>query len=448
MDIPPQPGWLALLLAASTSVHSLSAQIPAPLAVPPGHQSRVTYVEPASAFDLHGFAVDPRSEAIYVASRDRVIRRDRHGGETLVHQLGQGDATLMFAAPAGTGTLVFQSLKTDTLFILDFATGDLRSLPGLKNSYDVVATQSGQLLVVANPDWPRSGANSGVYAIDLVTARHREVIRLTGPSGPLLLTSTGDLIYAVQSATFPTPRGAIWLSRFTAAQVQAALAATTPLPLSAGQVVLSGLDGAADLAYDDRGRLWITDPQRGGIVRTRPGGWTLETAAFVAASRLATLGLQFVDGGPATMDAFQPAAGGTMFVSTSDWSSAEVRRIEAQRPGLLATQNPVPPGRFRLTVDAAPAHGAVLLGFSALPLVASRPVFEVGGLAAFFALDFLVPPLLLGSTTDAAGVAAFDLNNPGGAALTFHLQALITTPTAPAATPFGTTDPLTLEIRR
>jgi hypothetical protein len=100
MDIPPLPGWLALLLAASTSVHSLSAQIPAPLAVPPGHQSRVTYVEPASAFDLHGFAVDPRSEAIYVASRDRVIRRDRHGGETLVHQLGQGDATLMFAAPA------------------------------------------------------------------------------------------------------------------------------------------------------------------------------------------------------------------------------------------------------------------------------------------------------------------------------------------------------------
>ena len=43
---------------------------------------------------------------------------------------------------------------------------------------------------------------------------------------------------------------------------------TTPLPLAAGTIVLRGLVGAYDLAYDDRRRLYISDPQHGGIRRT------------------------------------------------------------------------------------------------------------------------------------------------------------------------------------
>lgn len=421
---------------------------PRPLTPIEGFESRIVHLEPGSPFALRGFAVAPRTSTLYLSINNRVLRKETSGNLTELLRFPTNESTGLFSIPPGHSRLLFTNFNTSRFYRHDLATGLTSSFPGLKNAFDVDVTRLGKILVTANPNWPTPGAKTGVYVLDPLRGRHREIIRLTGPSGPLLITPSGDLLYAIQSDSFPTPRGSVQLIRFTAAQIVTALASSVPLPMSAGTIVLKGLDGAADLALDDRGRLYISDPQHGGLVRTWPGRYALEPAAFVGPSKLVTLGLAFVETGLATMDSYQPSTGASLYAFTTDWSvTGEVRRITPRRPRLVATPNPAPKGLIQLKIENAPAKATTWIGLSLLRSVAERPVFFADGVSLFLGLDFLVPPFILTGTTDATGSLTLNLINPGQLNLSLTSQALIGSPPRAGFVQVGTSNLHTIHIK-
>lgn len=426
MQSGSRANWTGRLLSAVAFCSAGAVSQPRPLTPIEGFESSIVHLEPGSPFALRGFAVDHTTSTLYLSVDNRILRREANGSLTELMRFPQNESTGLFSIPSGRAVLVFTNFNTNRCYQRDLRTNLTSSFAGIKNAFDVDVTRQGDILVTANPNWPSTGAKTGIYLLDPLYGRHREIIRLAGPSGPLLITQNGDLLYAIQSDRFPTPRGSVQLVRFTRAQVASALSGSVPLPLNAGTVEMRGLDGAADLALDDRGRLYISDPQHGGILRTWPGRFAFEPEPFVKPSKLVVLGLAFVELGPPTMDSYQPSNGAGLYAFTTDWSvTAEVRRITPRRPRLLATPNPAPKGQIQLRVSEAPGNAATWVGLSLLPSVPERPVFLAEGVSLFLGLDFLVPPFLLTGTTSAGGSITFNLTNPGRFLLTLNAQALV-----------------------
>lgn len=426
MLVSPYIRWAgSLLLVAVAYPTNLSAQ-PRPLTPIEGFESSVVHIEPGSPFALRGFAVDSKTSTVYLSVNNRVLRREANGSLTELLRFPATESTGLFCIPPGSAELLFTNFNTSRFYRHSLQAGLTTSFPGIKNAFDVDLTRQGHILVSANPNWPSSGAETSIYALDPRNGNHRKLIQLTGPSGPLLATPSGGLLYAIQSDQFPTPRATVRVVEFTSAQIAKALISNTPIPLAAGRTVIPGLDGAADLAMDDRGRVYISDSQRGGILRTWPNRYDLEPEPFVPQSKLVTLGLAFVDSGTPSMDSYQPSSGASLYVCTTDWMiSGEVRRIQPRRPQLKISPNPAPKGPFDIKISAAPANATTWIGMSLLAGMPERPVLFAEGVSLYFGLDFQVPPFLLMGTTDAQGQLLFGLTNPGQLLLTLNVQALI-----------------------
>ena len=425
MQLGSRANWAGRLLSAAALCSANAVSQPRPLTPIEGFESSIAHLEPGSPFALRGFAVDQTS-TLYLSVDNRILRREANSSLTELLRFPQNESTGLFSIPSGRAVLVFTNFNTNRCYQLDLRTNVTSSFAGIKNAFDVDVTRKGDILMTANPNWPSTGAKTGVYVLDPLHGRHREIIRLTGPSGPLLITPNGDLLYAIQSDRFPTPPGSVELIRFTSSQVASALSSSVPLPMNAGTVVMRGLDGAADLALDDRRRLYISDPQHGGILRTWPGRFALEPEPFVKPSKLMVLGLAFVDTGLPTMDSYQPSNGADLYAFTTDWTiTAEVRRITPRRPRLQATPNPAPKGQLQLKVTEAPRNAATWVGLSLLPDVPERPVFFAEGVSLFLGLDFLVPPFLLTGTTSPGGSLTLNLTHPGQFLLTLNAQTLV-----------------------
>jgi len=435
--------WLSVALIAA----SLAAQ-PLPLSVPDGFASEIQHTEPGNPFALRALAIDPANATLYLSINNRVLRQETNGALTELFRFPQNESTGLFSICTRRNELIFTNFKTSRCYRRDLQSGLVSSFSGVKNAYDVGVTLQGDVLVTANPDWPNSGARTSVYVLDPLRGKHREIIQLAGPSGPLLITPSGDLLYAVQSDQYPTPRGSVRVLLFTQTQVTRALAGTTPLPLTAGKVVLAGLDGASDLCMDGRGRVYISDSQHGGILRTKAGSYTLEPTAFSPPSNLVTLGLAFADLGAGSMDSYQAAEGASLYVHTTDWRiTAEARRVTPLRPRLSASPNPAPKGPVQINIQDAPPDAQAWLGISILPALPERPVFREQGVLLFLGLDFMVPPLLLSGRTNATGSLGFRFTNPGQFLLTLSSQCLIGASPTPCDVRIGTSNPCPIHIR-
>ncbi len=440
--------WVgSLLLAVAVYPTNLSAQ-PRPLTPIEGFESHMVHIEPGSPFALRGFAIDSKTSTLYLSINNRVLRRETNGNLTELLRFPPSESTGLFCIPSGSAELLFTNFNTNRFYRHDLQTRRTTSFSGIKNAFDVDLTPQGHILVSANPNWPSSGAETSIYVLDPRNGNHRKLIQLTGPSGPLLTTPSGGLLYAIQSATFPTPRGSVRLVEFTSGQIANALITNSPIPLAAGLVVLQGLDGATDLVMDDRDRLYLSDSQRGGILRTWPGRYDLEPGPFVQQSKLVTLGLAFVDSGVASMDSYQPESGASLYVCTTDWMiSGEVRCIQPRRPLLEVSPNPAPKGPLDIKISAAPANAATWVGISLLSGLAERPVFFAQGVSLYLGLDFQVPPFLLTGTTDAQGKLLFGLTNPGQLLLTLNVQSLISGAPKTGFVQVGTTNLEILHIK-
>ncbi len=411
-------------------------------------ETRLLHNETNSPWAFNGFAKDPFTEHLYISVYNQVMKVDAKGKRTVLHTLPTMHTTGLIAIPPGSHELYFTNFNNGDFFRRHLFTNKLVKIQGLVNSFDVALAQPGQLLVVANPKWPAAGAASGIWLMDLVKGKHREVIQLTGPSGPIAFDAMGNLLYALQPSNFPAPKGSVRLIRFPQSLVRKAIQGGKPLTIGQASVVMKGLNGALDLAFDDRQRLYVSDPQNGGLLRTLPASMTLDSA-FLKPTKLTTLGLQFVERSPATFDGFQPSDGGELYMATTDWISvAGVWRIRAARPGLSSKPEVrIPKGPLELNLKGAPRNAAVWLVLSAGPPLASEvALFYDAGVPGWVGLDLARPHLVLLATTDATGSYRLKLQNPGGASLRLHLQALAVAGTTPATRQVGTSNVLSLFI--
>jgi hypothetical protein len=416
----------------------------------PGFAASAAFVETARPFAVRGFAVEPSGAELFVAIDDALWQVDRQGARTLLRQLPTGHTIGLVAPSPAVAFLFYSDFQANLLWRRDLAHGGESAVPLMANAFDLVVAPTGELLVSANPTWPAPGAASGIWWVDPTGAgNHRELIRLSGPSGPLAIDAAGDLYHATQSDRFPTPPGSVRVLRFGAASWRDALRTGQRLTAADATVVVGGLDGAYGLAVDDRGNLYVSSPNDGVVHRVLTRESRLDPDPLVAPrSGHGSLQLAFVEHGPATFDPFQPRDAGALFVLTADWASrVEVHELRPARPRLRAPGGPVAgPGTIRLELSGLPARQPAWLLLNNLPLVPERPVVTLSGVPAWFGLDLTVPPIAGSTATGAGGDATFDLPYPGGLRWQLALQGAGVTGPAAGLVLLVSTDPITVTL--
>ena len=350
LGAPLRASVIALLLSALAGVPA--AQLPHA----PGFAVQQLHRENGHPLGFGGFAPGLAPGELYYAVDHAVFHRDAQGLVTLVHAYPFNSRCDLIVRPPRSANLLYADDRSGQLRVRDLRSGNEQIHTLLANTFAIAQTAAGDLLASANPNWPAAGSRPGIWLLDPSGgAAHRELITLSGASGPLALDpANGDLWYATAHAVQPTPPGALRLLRFPAAQLAGVLAGGPPIDESAAIVAATGLDSAFGLAIDDRSRALISDAITGRIDRFDRRGRRSE---IVPAHHAATLGLAFEDRGPATFDAFQPGEGAALLVGRSNWTSfAGVDEVHAERGTLSAPQGAiVPPGPLRLDLADLPA---------------------------------------------------------------------------------------------
>jgi hypothetical protein len=427
--------WLGVVLAPA-----LAAQMP-PL--PAGYQVDVTYVAASGGFALRGCAAGANGK-LWLGEHGNLVEVDELGFPAVIHAFPAGSGIGLLAHFAGTDDLYFTQEGTTVLWHRSVSSGAEVAGKVPAFAFDLARAPTGELLVSANPKWPSPSATAGIWGVDFAGGNHREIVMLTGPSGPLAFDSQGNLYYAMQSSIYPTPPGSVSVVRFDRSLVQAVLAGAPPLTLADATSVLSNLDGAYDIAFDDRDRLYVTDPQKGGVVRTEPNAGSLASEPLLqkpqAPDTTVTTQLAFADGGTAaTFDPHQPSGGGAMYVQATDWSlRAEIWRVRPQRPAVISSPTSrASRGPVTFFLSDLPPNGVAWLCGSPLPAVPERALFAWNGTPFWSALDPAVEPVCMQLATDGNGRAQVVVQYGGGANGTASFQALGIESFA-TAWPFGT----------
>lgn len=315
--------------------------------------------------------------------------------------------------------LLFGENSTNNLWLVP-QNGTPSNIPltNLVFNYDAVLLAPGRAVVSAKTSGFGTPDND-LVAVDLVTGLTQPLALLPGASGPLAIAPNGDLYYATSSLLFPTPPGQTTVLRFRRPVVDQALATQQVLGVAQAEVVITGLDAAADLAFDDDGDLLFTDWWTNTIGEvndaTGPSPWRTDLVDYTGAAVSAS-SVQFQAGtSQGVFEPFQPN-GGTLWVHESAWGTvSQVRQVLALRAELQSSvANPVPTGTFNLDVAQGPilGFGLVAIGFGP----------GLGGPA--IAVSAFEQPLLwdaaFGTTIatwfvpfDAAGQATLQLQNPG-----------------------------------
>ncbi len=433
-------GRLALLarcaalgaLALGSSPATAQSLLP-PLA--DGFERTEIHRETGYAFGFAGFTPGSAADELYFAVGHAVYHRDAGGRVTLVHAFPVQDRCEILLRDEAQGRLLFADDRSGLLQVLDLQTGTqtARGLP--LRTFDLAVLPSGELLASANPLWPSAGATPGLWLVDPTGGpNHREVVQLgPGASGPLAVHPIhGDLYYATASASYPTPPGSVRVLRFAAAALAAAIAGGPVLGPADATMLPARLDGAFDVVFDDRGRLLASNPLDGRIEIVRGDG-TLDPVPLCGAQPgTSSLGMAFVDDGPATLAAFQPGDGGTLFVATNDWSTlAAVHEVRAARPIATSASGPTAPaGGLRIDAAGLPPGSLGVLAFNILPALSAETPLGIGAADAPFwwGLDLQMPLLTLPCWADARGHAQVSLPYQGGLSWTLAIQIAAPTP--------------------
>ncbi|MEM7204585.1 MAG: hypothetical protein AAF628_30285 [Planctomycetota bacterium] len=419
------------LLWACVLVGSASAQ--ASVSVPSGYDSEIRFDESLNPFGLGSFGVAANGNAYVAVDRD-IFEQPPGGPRRSIHQL-VGYFAGALGVVNGLDLYVTDELYGEAWHV-DLRTGAVTFGSAPAFTFDFAEGPGGELLASAAAGG--FGSNNGIWVVDFAGGMHREVVRLLGPSGSIAFDSAGNLYYATQPATF-CPAGGFAVLRFDRARLEAAIAGGPPLDASDGTVVLSGLDSAFDLAFDDRDRLYISNSCGGGLVRTLPGAATLDPTPFIAVppGNELTLGLQFVDGGAETFDAYQPT-GGALWVGINDFSIvAEIRTVQTERPQVTSTPaGTVPPGPLTIQLSDLPPSGNTALCFG-LAAPSEVIAFRRGGTPVWFGLDPTVLPICIPLVASPSGDAQLALTWAGGGSAPVSCMALGID--ASPATGFGTT---------
>jgi hypothetical protein len=304
---------------------------------------------------------------------------------------------------------------------------------GLSSAPDLLTTlpfnYDAALLSSAGPLYLSAAAcglvcGNELWRVDLGTGQATLVARVPGASGPIVFDRGGNLYYGSASALFPPPPKPSSVWRWSAQQ----LAGTTVLGLDDAQLVGGGFSGASRLAYDRRtSALYLMENNfASGENRIRRVlGSADESPVLVEGAPFRSMGNLDLRRGPgaARFRAYQPAEGGVLTYTSTDFAApAERAEVRPRRPRALSS---VPaPGVLRLELEHGPPNGFARIAYGLRALLpASERVFVLAGLPLFLGLDLasqgVVPGLF---PLDAAGELRVDLSDPSGLASILALQ--------------------------
>jgi hypothetical protein len=278
------------------------------------------------------------------------------------------------------------------------------------------------------------GCGNELWRVDLPSLVPTLVATLPGASGPLALDSGGDVFYATASDQFPTPPVQTDVWRFSAA----ALAGALPLTLADATLVGGGFAGAGRLVRDEeRDELYLLENNFGsGANRI-----TLVRAS-AALSPVLFEGAPFLTLGNASLQvdaaqgneflAYQPAAGGSLVFTRTDFGSVVERLELAPRRPTMSVSGPgtLGAGTFTVALEGGVPHGFARLYYGPVGgYQANEPVFRVGGVPLAFGLALGTLDALPGLfALDASGGFTANYTNPGGYEGRFAMQCLVLAP--------------------
>lgn len=304
------------------------------------------------------------------------------------------------------------------------AMAGLTPLTTLAFNYDLAFAPGGAVAYVSAATCG-FGCGNELYRVDVTSGATTLVANVGGPSGPVAVSALGDLYYATQSDTFPTPPGAVDVIRWTAAQL-----ANGPLPLAEGQasVFRGGLDGSSSLAFDPQfGHLYVGESVFGSTSRVLEVDRAGAVVGEVATS-LDTLGkVEVFDvAGAGVLAAYQPSGAQLQYrVTDFNNGTSRVERVSPRRPQIVAQQVG---GSMTITLSGmAPGTTAFVLSS---PVALFNPVESAHDLGTYlFWTGTPYPNNLrrLGNqiTADANGTGSFTFSNPGAIQGTRVIQALV-----------------------
>jgi hypothetical protein len=421
----------------------LAAALPgqsSPALCQPGFAAVVPFGERPQAFLVRGTAYDEVRDQHWLALGGTLWRRPDPWTWNAVLQLTAPDQ--IGALVAGQRHIWCTALQGGTVFAVDPGTSAFTSFAGVANAFDLAVGPGGEVMLSANPLWPAPAADSGLWHVGPQLAP-REVLHLSGPSGPLRFDPAGNLLVAEIGRTLPVPPGAVRILRFARSRWQRALSDGLVLTTLDAELVSTGWDGAYGMACDDGGRVYVSDPNRRDVLRTLPGTLQRDPVPFCTLPAVG-LQLQFVPGKGAPFVPYQPRAhAGALLASSSNFiSEFLVHRIAPERPALDASPGPViGPGPATLQVHGAPASGLAVFAAGTAPLRTEYLAGLLEGSPLWWALDPAAAVATLVVPLDAGGNASVALHNPGGLALAVQWQVL-----ALASASHCTTAPLSLQF--
>lgn len=409
----------------------LSAQAPAP-----GLSAEIAHTETGPLASANSFVASRDGNALYFAHQHQLYVANLAGSRQIVAWFNPGEQIGDLCVDPRDDRIWLTNFTTDGLFVFEPRTTTLRAMGSAPHNSFALAVDpaSGTLLASANPLWPAPGAAAGIWAVDLVAAQHREIVRCSGPSGPIAFGPAGELVYATQDPFFPPRPGQTDLLRASPTQLAHVLAGGARLQLSDLQLAARGLDAAYDLAIDARGYAYVTDPNRGQVQRVSLTTGVIDPIPTLRTGGLATTDLSLVAGGGGRVFApFQPTDSGALFVTVPDWNAirTDVIRVRPQRPALRAYPDlPLPRGPARLELSGAVPNAACALFLSVLAPVPEYQALRLDGLPIWATLDPGFPWLVWPASSDAAGVAVFGFRHEAPGAFPLSAQGLSLTITA------------------
>lgn len=270
------------------------------------------------------------------------------------------------------------------------------------------------------------GCGNELHRLDVATGATTLVANVSGPSGPLAFSAAGDLYYAVQSDSFPTPVDSIAIIRWSASQI-----ASGPFPLTQAQanVFTSNLDGAASLAFDpDFGHLYVAEAAYlsvSRVIEIDRSGVVVGTVADVVD---AAGDVEIFDApGAGALAAFQPAGARLQYRST-DFNNAtsKIVRVSPRRPLMTSVQNPG--GTMTFSITGATPNTTCFVVVSPVPFYNStESAYDLGTYRLWTGMPYPNNIRRLGNqiTTDALGNGSFTASNPVPIQGTRVVQALV-----------------------
>lgn len=382
-----------------------------------------------------------------VAWDGQVLSRQSADGvtQTVLHSFPAPDFSSIFAVDP-TETFAILGRGNDEVFTADLTAGGVTPYTTFPfGGFDADFSADGWCAVSA----PSSvGGQNGIFRCEFGPDSVTEIVRVSGPSGPLAFDPAGNLYYAPASNSFPTPPGSSDLISFSQADI-AGLTGGAVLGISDAFNLAIGYDGISSIVVDQlTGRTYIGENNFGtGVNRVRLAIASPSSSPilFEGANGLNVSLQDFEPGtGGAVFDRFQPDFGGSLVFSNTNFFSVFDRLdLRPDRAELALTG----PG----TTGVGPFDLEVSGGLpSAVQLLMYGPASTTG---PELALGQFTPPLFVGLdlgtlqflpfnfVADGAGEIDFGLFNVTGTVGAIAIQMLLLDENGTA---LGTTAPAIL----